>query len=93
MLCIVQFGCAQEINFLAIEADNYEIACEFAEESAIESWEGYESNRENNEYERYSDAWWDTLYNEIEYGVEPFDDSNPFHKSILEEQKEGFFNI
>jgi hypothetical protein len=93
MLCIVQFGCTQCTSYLAVEADDYDAAVEFAEESAIDSWESYNSNVEHNEDERYSDAWWDTVYSEIHYAVEPYDDSDDFHYSILEEQNYGFFNI
>lgn len=93
MLYIVQFGCAYETNYMAVEADNYEAAEEFAEESAIESWESYDSNEEQNDYERYSDDWWHTVYNEISYAVESYDDSNDLHFSILQEQDYGFFNI
>ena len=78
---------------MAVEADGYEAAEEFAEESAIESWESYRNNEEQNSYERYSDNWWDTIYNEISYGVEAYDDSDDFHFSILQEQDYGFFNI
>jgi hypothetical protein len=93
MLCIVQFGCTQQTTYLAVEADSCEEAREFAEESAIEAWESYESNVEQNEFERYSDAWWDTLHSEIHYAVEPFDDSDDFHFDILKEQDFGFFKI
>lgn len=93
MLCIVQFGCAQCTHYVAVEADDYEAARDFAEESAIETWESYESNIEQKKYERYSEAWWDTLYNEIHYAVEPFDNSNNFHSDILQDQEFGFFRI
>lgn len=93
MFCIVQFGCTQCTHYLAVETDDYEAACDFAEESAIEAWESYDSNVERNEYERYSEAWWDTLYDEIHYAVEPFDDSNDFHLDILQDQEFGFFRI
>ena len=93
MLCIVQFGCTQCTNYLAVETDDYETAREFAEESAIETWENCDSSVGRNEYERYSEAWWDTLYNEIHYAVEPFDYSNDFHFNILRDQEFGFFRI
>lgn len=88
MQFIIQYGCAQKNNCLAAECDDYKEAKNFAQENAFEVWESC-----GNKPEKYSEAWWDTVYNEIEYTIIPFDRSNKHHLLILEEQDYRFFNI
>ena len=93
MLYAIKYGCVQETHYLVVEADNIEYAAEFAEESAIECWSSWTENMEQNEYEKYTDSWWDTVYSEIEQFVEPFENTNSFHLDLLKEQGNGFFKI
>lgn len=91
MRFIGYYGCTQESNEIALEANSLESANSYVYECACESYDSYnheEYMSEEDECEADEAREYD-----IEYYVEPFDYLNPEHRDILKAQENEFWRV
>lgn len=92
MKFLIECGCLDERIYMAVEAENFHSAADFAKGYALEIWKNNETLKNNREIKPFTDLWWSIIYEEIIYRVEFFDKANLFHLNLLNEQN-GFFII
>lgn len=91
MRFIGYYGCSQESNEIALEANSLESANNYVYECACESYDSYccdEYVSEEDECEVDEARELD-----IEYHVEPFNYLNPEHRAIFKAQENEFWRV
>lgn len=96
MKFIIMYGCdSVGREWAAVDANDYEEAYRYAEQSAIEyraSFEGFHGiltfeefceENENDDYEEAVNDFFEYIQNEIRYSVEEYDESNEDHQDVL----------
>lgn len=91
MKFIGYYGCSQEINEIALEANSLESANSYVHECAYESYDSYNCDEYVSEEDECEID--EAREDDIEYYVEPFDYLNPEHLAILKAQKNEFWRI
>lgn len=91
MKFIGYYGCSDEFNIIALEANSKEKANNYIYECACECYDRYyHCYYENEVDEEYID---EEKENDIEYYVEPFNYNNKEHMNILREQENEFWEV
>ena len=96
MLFYIKYGCSVSHESLIVEADNFERADEYAEQSAQDVYYSYDCNYPSDEdyacYEEdgltedeISESEYMDMMNDIDWLVEPFDEKNEEHVDTLKE--------
>lgn len=99
MLFFIEYGCSICHERLIVDADTYERADEYAEQSAQEVYYSYDCNySSDDDYESYTEEeinemeYLDMLY-DIDWLVEPYDEKNEDHIEALKEQNGVPFEV
>ena len=96
MLFYIKYGCSVSHESLIVEADSFERADEYAEQSAQDVYYSYDCNYPSDEdyacYEEdgltedeISESEYMDMMNDIDWLVEPFDEKNEEHMDTLKE--------
>ena len=91
MRFIGYYGCSQETNEIALEANSLESANEYVLECACESYDGYHYDEYVSEEDECEVD--EAREDDIEYHVEPFNCLNPEHRAILKAQENEFWRV
>ena len=96
MLFYIKYGCSVSHESLIVNADDYDVADRYAEQSAQDVYYSYDCNYPSEEdYDLYeeegltedeiSEQEYMDMLNNIEWTVEPFDENNEEHMEALHE--------
>lgn len=92
MLFYTKYGCSVSHESLIVDADSYERADQWAEQSAQDVYYSYDCNYLCDEdYEDYtedevSELEYQDMLNDIDWVVEPYDEKNEEHVEAMNEQ-------
>lgn len=96
MLFYIKYGCSISHEQLIIDAEDFEKANEYAENAAQEVYysydcnypcaEGYFLGDEEMTQEEIDESEYMDMMNDIDWVVEPYDESNEDHVEAMEEQ-------
>lgn len=99
MLFFIKYGCSVSHESLIVDAEDFDRADTYAEQSAQETFWSYDCNYMCDEdYEDYtedeiSELEYQEMINDIDWVVEPYDEKNEEHKDAWNEQNGKPFEI
>lgn len=91
MRFIGYYGCTQESNEIALEANSLESANSYVYECACESYDSYNCEEYVSEEDECEAD--EMREDDINYYVEPFNYLNPEHRAILKAQENEFWRV
>lgn len=91
MRFIGYYGCSQESNEIALEANSLESANSYVYECACESYDSYSYDEYVSEEDECEVD--EAREDDINYYVEPFNYLNPEHRDILKAQENEFWRV
>jgi hypothetical protein len=92
MLFYIKYGCSISHESLIVNADDFDAADRYAEQSAQDVYYSYDCNYLSDEdYEEYDeeevcDMEYQEMLSDIDWVVEPYDEKNEEHLDAMHEQ-------
>lgn len=99
MLFFIKYGCSVSHEVLIVDAEDFERADTYAEQSAQEVFWSYDCNYmcdedcEDYTEDEISELEYQEMINDIDWVVEPYDEKNEEHKDAWNEQNGKPFEI